>query len=161
MAKTFSGETTYSVTPDAAFERHIDEDFLRRKFEAQGARDIEVESTRSGDRVTLKIDRRAEAEIPGFAKRVVSPTNTIHLVEEWRPEGGGYVCDWHAEISPAPARLKGTRTLLPSGGGTADITEGTIEVKVPLIGGKLADWMSGEASKAVEDEIAWIAQQDG
>jgi hypothetical protein len=160
MAKTFSGETTYSVTPDAAFERHIDEDFLRRKFEAQGATDIEVSSSRSGDNVTLKIDRKASAEIPGFAKKFVSPTNTIHLTEEWRPEGGGYVCDWHAEISPAPARLKGTRTLLPSGDGTADVTEGTIEVKVPLIGGKLADWLSGEAGKAVEDEIAWIAEQD-
>jgi hypothetical protein len=160
MAKTFSGETTYTVTPDAAFERHIDEDFLRRKFEAQGATDIAVSSSRAGERVTLKIDRKAQADIPGFAKKVISPTNTIHLVEEWRPEGDGYVCDWTAQISPAPAKLQGTRTLLPSGGGTADVTEGTIEVKVPLIGGKLADWMTGEASRAVQDEVAWIAQQD-
>jgi hypothetical protein len=159
MAKSFSGETTYSVTPDAAFARHVDEDFLRRKFEAQGARDIEVEVTRSGDDVTLRIDRKADADVPGFAKRVVTPTNTIHLVEEWRPEGGGYACDWHAETSPAPARLRGTRTLMPSGGGTADATEGSIEVKVPLIGGKLADWLSGEATRALEDELTWIAQQ--
>jgi Protein of unknown function (DUF2505) len=161
MAKTFTGEITYSVTPDAAFSRHIDEDFLRRKFEAQGAREIEVAATRDGDRVSLTIDRKADADVPGFAKKVVKPTNTIHLVEEWRPEGDGYVCDWHAQISPAPARLEGTRTLLPSDGGTADVTEGTVEVKVPLIGGKLADWLSGEATKEVEGELAWIAQQDG
>ena len=160
MAKTFSGETAYSVTPDAAFARHVDEDFLRRKFEAQGARDIDVEVTRSGDNVTLKIDRNEEAEVPGFAKRVVpSSTATVHLIEEWRPEGDGYACDWHAETSPAPARLAGTRTLMPGGGGTVDATEGSIEVKIPLIGGKLADWLAGEATQKLESELAWIAQQ--
>lgn len=159
MAKTFSGDTTYAIAPDAAFERHIDEDFLRRKFEAQGARDIKVDVARSGDNVTLTIDRKVEADVPGFAKKVVTPTNTVHLVEEWRPDGDGYLCEWHAETSPAPSKLRGTRTLTPSGGGTHDATEGTVEVKVPLIGGKLADWGAGEAGRTLEDELAWISQQ--
>jgi uncharacterized protein DUF2505 len=160
MAKTFSAETTYDVTPDAAFARHTDEAFLARKFEALGARDIHVEVTRDGDAVTVKVDRKVDADVPGFAKKVIKPTNTIHLVEEWRPSGDGYHCDWHAETSPAPARLRGTRTLTPDAGGTADATDGSIEVKVPLIGGKLGDWLSGEARSEVEQELAWIARQD-
>jgi hypothetical protein len=159
MAKTFSGDTTYEIAPDAAFARHVDEDFLRRKFEALGARDIHVEVTRSGDDVTLKIDRKVDADVPGFARKVVQPTNTVHLIEEWRPQGDGYACDWHAETSPAPSKLRGTRTLTPSGGGTRDATEGTVEVKVPLIGGKLADWGAGEAGRALADELAWLEQQ--
>ena len=160
MAKTFSGETTYDLAPDAAFARHIDEAFVQRKFEALEARDISVTVDRDGDDVTLTVDRKADADVPGFAKRVVTPTNTIHLVERWRPSGGGYACDWEATTSPAPARLKGTRTLTPAGsGGTRDATEGSIEVKVPLIGGKLADWLSGEARSELENELAWIDSQ--
>jgi hypothetical protein len=159
MAKTFAAEQSYDIAPDAALARHTDEDFLRRKFEALGAREIEVDVTRSGDAVTLKVDRKVDADVPGFAKKVIKPTNTIHLVEEWRPSGDGYRCDWTAQTSPAPARLHGTRSLSAAGGGTVDATEGTIEVKVPLIGGKLADWLSGEAQREVESEYAWIAQQ--
>lgn len=159
MAKTFTGETTYDMTPDAAFERHVDAEFLRRKFEATGARDIDIDVARDGDNVTLTIDRKVEADVPGFASKVIKPTNTIHLVEEWRPDGDGYSCDWVATSSPAPARLTGTRKLAPRAGGTADTTVGNIEVKVPLIGGKLADWLAGEATRELQDELAWIAQQ--
>jgi hypothetical protein len=161
MAKTFSGETTYAdVSPDAAFARHTDQAFLERKFAALGARDISVAVSRSGDDVTLTIDRKMDADVPGFAKKVIQPANTVHLVEEWRREGDGYACQWRAETSPAPSRLHGTRTLTPSGAGTRDATEGTVEVKLPLIGGKLADWGAGEAGRAVQDELAWIEQQD-
>jgi hypothetical protein len=160
MAKTFSGDTTYpDLTPDAAFARHVDEDFLRRKFEAAGAREISVAAAREGDTVTLTISRKMDADVPGFAKKVVTPTNTITLTEEWRPDGDGYACDWHAETSPAPARLRGTRTLAPSGAGTHDASEGSIEVKIPFIGGKLADWLTGEATRELEGELAWIADQ--
>jgi hypothetical protein len=160
MAKTFTGSTTYPDVPvDAAFARHTDEAFLRRKFEALGARDIDVDVARDGDRVTLTIDRKVDADVPGFARKVISPANTIHLVEKWRPDGDGYICDWTADSSPAPAKLTGTRTLEPSGGGTEDATDGKIEVKVPLIGGKLADWLSGEATKQLEAELAWLEEQ--
>ncbi len=160
MAKTFSGETTYpDLTPDAVFARHVDEDFLRRKFEALGGRDLRVEVTRSGDAVTLTVDRKVDADIPGFARKVVQPTNNVRLVEQWRPQGDGYACEWHAETSPAPSRLHGTRALTASGGGTRDATEGRVEVKVPLIGGKLADWGAGEAGRQLEKELAWLAEQ--
>ena len=160
MAKTFTGTSTYpDVSPETAFARHTDEDFLLRKFTALGARDISIEVTRDGDNVTLTVDRKVDADVPGFAKKVISPANTIHLVEQWRPEGDGYACDWTASSSPAPAKLHGTRTLTAAGGGTEDVTEGKVEVKVPLIGGKLADWLSGEARSELDDELAWIESQ--
>ena len=162
MAKTFTGSTTYpDVDVDAVYTRHTDAEFLRRKFEALGAREIVIDVAGEGDRVTLTIDRKVDADVPGFAKKVISPSNTIHLVEEWRPEGDGYICDWKAESSPAPARLSGTRTFEPSGAGTADETIGSIEVKIPLIGGKLADWLAGEAGRELQDELAWISGQPG
>ncbi len=80
-------------------------------------------------------------------------------MEQWRPEGDGYACEWTADSSPAPAKLHGTRTLTATGGGTEDTTEGNVEVKVPLIGGKLADWLSGEARKQLTEELAWIVTQ--
>ena len=160
MAKTFTGTTTYSdLPPDEAFARHTDEQFLQRKFEALGGRELRVDVTRDGDEVTLTVDRKVDADVPGFAKKVISPSNTIHLVERWRPEGDGYACEWTAESAPAPAQLRGTRTLTPAGGGTEDTTNGNVEVKVPLIGGKLADWLAGEARKQLDDELAWMRSQ--
>ena len=42
-----------------------------------------------------------------------------------------------------------------------DHTDGTIEVKLPIIGGKLADWLSGEAGREVDAELAWLTEQHG
>lgn len=160
MAKSFSDNATYAgLSPETVFARHTDADFLERKYAALGACDIEVDVDRDGDNVTLTIDRKVDVDVPGFAKRVLKPTNSIHLVELWRPDGDGYACDWTVKSSPAPAQLHGTRTLAPAGDGTKDSTLGNVEVSVPLIGGKLADWLSGEASSELADELAWIAQQ--
>lgn len=160
MAKTFTQTTTYpDLSPDEAFARHTDEAFLERKFTALGGRDLVVEVARDGEHVQLTIDRRVDANVPGFARKVISPSNTIHLVEQWRPEGDGFVCEWTADSSPAPAKLHGTRALTAGGGGTEDSTNGNVEVKVPLIGGKLADWLAGEARKQLDDELAWIRSQ--
>ena len=160
MAKTFTGTTTYpDLSPDEAFARHTDEQFLRRKFEALGGRELRVEVTRDGDHVQLTIDRKVDADVPGFARKVISPSNTIHLVEQWRPDGEGYACEWTADSTPAPAKLHGTRTLTATGGGTDDTTDGNVEVKVPLIGGKLADWLAGEARKQLDEELAWMRSQ--
>ena len=70
MAKTFTGTTTYpDVSPEAAFARHTDEAFLLRKFTALGGRDIKVEVTTDGDHVMLTVDRKVDADVPGFAAR--------------------------------------------------------------------------------------------
>lgn len=161
MGKNFSADENYSISPAAAFERHIDEAFLNQKFEALGARDISVDVARDGDAVTVTVDRKMDIDVPGFAKKVVKPTNDVHLVEEWRPDGDGYICDWHAKTSPAPSKLSGTRTLSAAAGGVNDRTDGSIEVKVPIIGGKLSDWLSGEARSEVEAELAWLKEQHG
>lgn len=157
MAKTFTGTTTYpDMSADDAFARHTDEAFLLRKFTALGARDIVIDVARDGDHVQLTIDRKMDADVPGFAKKVIQPTNTIHLVEQWRPAAGGYACEWTATSSPAPAKLHGTREIKDIEGATEDSTDGNVEVKVPLIGGKLAEWLAGEARKQLDDELAWI-----
>jgi len=64
-----------------------------------------------------------------------------------------------AEISAARATLAGTRTLTPSSTGATERIEGTVKASVPLIEGKLADFVATETAKALDDEQAWIAKR--
>lgn len=163
MAKNFTGQTTYGVSADDVFSKHVDEAFATKKFTALGSKDVAVTTTRNGDEVTLHVKRKVDVDVPGFARKVVQPTNTVELTEVWRPGGDGYVCEWEAETSPTPAKLHGSRTLTNDGTGCVDRTDGVAEVKikVPLIGGKLEELLCTTSRDELEGELAWLKGQHG
>src|SRR5215210_9486417 len=115
--------------------------------------------SQGADGVRIEITPKQDVEVPGFAKKVLQPTTSIRLVEDWKRTADGAAATWKAEISPARATLTGTRTLTASATGTTERIEGTAKASVPLIGGKLADFVATETAKALDDEQAWIAKR--
>jgi len=160
MPKTFSVQADYAAAPDAVLATATDADAVTAKFTALGAHDVEVVSrTDTADGVRIEVTRKQDVDVPGFAKKVLQPTNSIRLVEDWKRTADGAAATWKAEISPARATLTGTRTLTASGTGTTERIEGTAKASVPLIGGKLAEFVATETAKALDDEQAWIAKR--
>jgi len=160
-------DTGASHTFDAPIERvwamFTDQASHLAKFESMGHRDIDVlECTSTDDTFLIKVSRVVDFELPGFAKKVLSPTNTVVSVDEWRDNGDGtYSGTFMADTKGAPVDVKGTTHLEPAGDKTDYRVTVQLKVNVPLIGGKIEKWAKGDTEKQLDQEFdagdAWLA----
>ena len=133
------------------------------KYEGMGHRDVEIVEC-TGDTTSLRIvsSRVVDVDLPGFAKRVLKPTNTMRQTDEWRAGEGAWEGTFAVDVKGAPVHISGTMRLVPGPGTcTHDVTI-DVSVKVPLVGGKIADWAGkNDVRKTLEAEFAfgdrWLA----
>jgi hypothetical protein len=136
------------------------------KFERLGHRNIEVvEQDVSDDHIRLVIARDVTVDLPGFAKKVLSPTNHVVSTDEWSDNGdGSYGGDFDAITKGAPVRITGTTHIAPDGPDRTvyDLTT-EVAVKVPVIGKKLTAWAEEDVKEQMVQQFAagdaWLADQ--
>ncbi len=157
-------EHTFDFPIAAVWKMFADPKSHLAKFEAMGHRDIEVveqQKERSGLRMV--ISRTVDTELPGFAKKVLKPTNTVISSDEWRDHGDGtYGGTFSAETKGAPIHVAGTTRIEADGKArTHYFVTTSITVKVPLIGGRIAEFSKGVINHQMDDEFrlgdAWLA----
>ncbi|MGA2210602.1 MAG: DUF2505 domain-containing protein [Acidimicrobiales bacterium] len=159
------GSTTYAAPTDAVVAMLRDPNATVSKYETIGHRDVEMLACAETDGVLhIESKRVVDVDLPGFAKRVLKPTNRMHQTDEWR-EGTGGTWDgtFDVEVQGAPIHISGTMRLTPDGDSTRH--DVTIEViaNVPFIGGRLADWAgNNDVRKSLDGEFAcnagWLAE---
>ncbi|MEJ5255186.1 MAG: DUF2505 domain-containing protein [Acidimicrobiales bacterium] len=160
----FHDEHTFDAPIEQVWAMFCDPASHVRKFEGMGHRDIEVlESTITDDSARIVIRRVVDVELPGFARRVLKPTNTVTSTDEWRRlEDGTCQGSQHVDTSGAPVEITATTRLTPHGEQTTYAVDVHVQVKVPVIGGKLADWAKGMVRDQLDREFAagdsWLAE---
>lgn len=142
-------ETVYRLISDPAF--------IERKYAGLGATDIVIETEEVDAAVHNVIRRKVTIDLPGFAKKVMSPTNTVVQTEQWStPDAqGNRVCAYTVEVQGVPSRIKGTVTLTPADGGTSQDIEADVKVSIPLLGGKLEKFAIDSGTKTLADEATF------
>jgi hypothetical protein len=125
--------TVYALISDPAF--------IERKYLALGGRDVAVDRSDTDDGGCEVVTRRTvTVELPGFAKKVLAPTQTAVQIETWAPPdaSGARVCTYRVEVQGVPSRVGGRHVLRPSPAGGCDHEiEIDAKVSIPLIGGRL------------------------
>jgi hypothetical protein len=156
-------EHTFDAPIGAVWKMFSDPKSHVSKFEAMGHTDIEVvEQKKTKQGLKMVISRTVTVDLPGFAKKVLKPTNTVVSTDEWSDRGDGtYGGTFSAETKGAPLKVKGTTLIEPDGDRTRYVVQTSIDVKVPLIGGKIADFSKGIVNKQMDDEFRlgdeWLA----
>jgi hypothetical protein len=152
-------QVTHSFDADAetVFGLMTDPGFLERKYADQGATDISIDA--SGSRVVSR--RKVTVDLPGFAKKVMQPTNTVVQTDEWcdADADGRRVCRYTVEVQGVPSRIDGTVTLSPDGTGTRQDVAAEVKVSIPLLGGKLEKFAVDSGVKALAQEAAFTARE--
>ena len=155
---------TYAAPVDAVLAMLRLGDATIAKYQSMGHRDVEIIEC-SGDERRLRVEssRVVDVELPGFAKKVLKPTNTMHQIDDWRAtDDGAWEGVFAVDVQGSPVRLSGTMRLTPQGTAcTEDITV-SVTVKVPLIGGKIASWAANnDVKRTLDAEFAfgdeWLA----
>jgi hypothetical protein len=158
----FSATHTYQRPAAAVFALLTDFERVRDKYEALGHSDVELISRDEDDDggVTLVTRRVVPLELPGFAKRVLSPRQTVVQTDTWSAADahGVRTGSFTAVAKGTPVQVRGTMHLAPNGAKRCtNTTDVTVECKIPLLGGKIADFVSGDTRKAVDHEQTWIS----
>ena len=155
---------TNSYDHSAADVLNVLTDFecIRSKYEALGHSAVElVKRDESDDGAITVVTRRVvPLDLPGFAKRVLSPKQTVTQTDTWSPPDAkkSRQGTFSVESKGAPVRVSGTLELTSKNARQCtNTTIVTIECKLPLIGGKIADFVGANAHTAVDHEQTWIS----
>src|SRR3954464_8227931 len=151
----------FDADVETVFALMSDPDFISRKYADQGATEIQVDSDQRESGPTVVSRRKVTVDLPGFAKKVMSPANTVVQTDEWaRAAGdGSRVCRYSVEVQGVPSRIDGTVTLSADDGGTRQDVEAEVKVSIPLLGGKMEKFAVDSGRKSLEAEAAFTAAE--
>lgn len=149
-------EHHYDQDVETVYALITDPDFVTRKYEALGGTDIAIDRSESEDggcEVTTK--RTVTVDLPGFAKRVMTPSNTAVQIESWSApdELGNRTSSYKVEIQGMPSKVTGTLVLSPDAGGTKQVIDADVKVSIPLIGGKLEKFGIETGTKDIDAQV--------
>lgn len=154
----FRHALSYDAPPDRVFEMLADPAFREKVSEALDVVSATIAVERTGEGFVFTNDHvQRTTDLPAIARKITGDTTRVIQVEEWPdPHGGSLEVD-----SPGkPSRISGTIALVPEGEGTSEVVELDLEVKVPLVGGKLEGLLAKEIRRAmvVEQQVgaAWL-----
>lgn len=144
---------------DTVFELITDRDELTKRCEALGERNVQVEVNESDGVTKTQIVREVERELPGFAKKLFKPKNTLVEREEWRKADGKYEAKGQLKIVGTGATLDSTIILSPSGAGSVYEIDIQVTAKVPLIRRKLEAFIGDTALESLREQHAYYARK--
>ena len=154
----FRRELAYEAGPDEVFAMLADPAFREKVAAEQGVVSIDVRITPTGAGFTMVSDQVQDtAGLPAIAKKIAGDTTRAVVREEWSDATSGTI-----EITAPgkPTKAVGTVRLVPAGSGATYVQELDVNVKVPLIGGKLETLMADniDAGLSVEHSVgtAWL-----
>ena len=148
---------TFNAPIDKCWEMFHDPASHVAKFEGMGHHDVEVlEKKLTKKSLHIEITREVDVDgIPGFAKKFVKPRNTVVSIDDWNDPGDGtYGGEFTLDTLGVPVQIAGTTLLTADGDITRYEVTVEINVKVPLVGGKLADFSKGIVEKQLDAEFA-------
>ena len=151
----------FDADVETVFALMTDPDFCTRKYADAGGTDIHIDSDERADGLTIVSRRKVTVDLPGFAKKVMAPTNTVVQTDEWSPADGTgrRSCHYSVEVQGVPSRIDGTVTLSPDGGGTRQDVQAEVKVSIPLLGGKLEKFAVESGMKTLDHEAAFTAKE--
>ena len=143
-----------------------DETFRQRSAVARGVLTADVSIVRSGvdgAGISVRIDQLQPTQgVPDVARRFVAPTVRIVQLEEWSDDRGGTVV---VEVPGLPVTVTGTVRLETEAGRTHQRLEAEVDVRVPLVGQRLAGFLGGLIAAGMDTEQqvgeAWLRGERG
>jgi hypothetical protein len=147
-------ETVYALISDPAY--------IERKYVAIGGRDVAVErSERDDGGCEVVTKRTVTVDLPGFAKKVLTPSQTTVQTETWTGAAadGSRRCSYGVDVQGAPGNISGSHALTPSASGCHHLIEIEIKVSVPLIGGRLEKLAAETGRGDIDRQFAHTDQE--
>jgi uncharacterized protein DUF2505 len=164
MARSIDYRSTLAFPAEKVFATMTDKEYLRarlREIGGPGSELLEHEASPESARYRLKQGLK-ESDLPPVVGKVLQGDLSIQRTESLRRTGPGmYGGDVDVAIAGVPASASGTMRLADRGAGSEFEVHATVEVRVPLIGGKIEEIIAGQVRRLLEAEtgftVRWLA----
>ena len=164
--------TDYGVTVEEVLRAFSDEEYWLARLADSGADDTTLDSMQLGgpsgtdgsiDVITTQVLR--SDRLPGIITQFHRGDLRIRREEKWEPvTNGSATATITGSILDAPASLTGTAVLEPVAetGGARMKLRATVEVRIPLVGGKLENFIGNQLVELLIAEqrftTTWIGE---
>jgi Protein of unknown function (DUF2505) len=157
----------YEGSVEQVHQAFSDEHYWLARLADSGADDYSLDSmTVDGDGIDIVTTQRLRADrLPGVVTQFHRGDLSLVRGETWSPiRDGQSTATIKATIIDAPATLSGTAVLAPakSGGGSRLEFKATVQVNVPLVGGKIENFIGSQLVELLIAEqrftTVWITE---
>ncbi|AFU05746.1 DUF2505 domain-containing protein [Nocardia brasiliensis] len=159
MATPLAYTARYSHPAAAVRAAFANDQYWKDRVAEVGGPNARLDSvTVDGDQIRIHLVQAIAAELLPAAITAVRPGDLIiPRVETWTGDNATF----QATVEGAPAEVRGTITLVDDGAGSTAAANGTIEVKIPLFGGKIENAIAEHLTEVLKNEEeftnTWLA----
>lgn len=148
------------ATPEQVYAMLATPEFREAVCAYQRFPERTVAITPTGGGMSVKVDQvRPADEVPGFARKFAGDTINIVQEEEWSSHTSAALS---VNIPGKPGEMKGRITLVGDDAGTTETVDVNVKVNIPLVGGKIADFIGQMLTRALKAENKvgrdWLAE---
>jgi hypothetical protein len=166
MPRSFDISTDYAESVEAVLRAFSDEQYWHARLADSGVDDWTLDSMDVSDGVIDVVTTQVlrAHQMPALVTQFHRGDLRIRREERWEPiVDGSATATVTGSILDSPASLTGTAVLEPRGDGGARLKfRATVEVKIPLVGGKLENFIGGQLVDLLIREqrftTTWIAE---
>ena len=172
MPRSFDMSTDYGATVEEVLRAFSEEEYWLARLAGSGADDTTLDSIQVGgpagddgsiDVITTQVLR--SDRLPGVITQFHRGDLRIRREERWEPiTNGSATANVTGSILDAPASMTGTAVLQPVAetGGARLKLRATVEVRIPLVGGKLENFIGNQLVELLIAEqrftTTWIGE---
>ena len=102
--------------------------------------------------------------VPGIVAKFYRRDLKVRHTETWRPIDGQLRGEINVAVSGAPGSGSGAALVTPTQNGSRMTFEGSVEFKVPLVGGTIESFIAREFARGIPDIqhflTKWVTQRD-
>ena len=142
----------YAQDIDTVYRFVTDPERIKKRCEASGEKNVRIQVEESGGTLVITSTREIDSDLPGFAKKLFSATNTIVERREWRDAGDKKTCRSHIDVVGTPGKIDSNISISPSGSGCTYDIEFEVTAKVPLIRKKLEEFVAKTTMEGMREE---------
>lgn len=174
MARPIRYRAVSENPAERVFETLVRQDYLEKRLAELGGKGAallqheagpeEPPTERAEYTVRQGVDRR---RLPSVLQKVISGDLVIERLESWRRTAPGrYDGTFRANVPGAPSKIGGTLRLVDLADigdgrpGSELVLDGTAQVSIPLIGGKIESVIAEQVQQLVEREtrftLSWL-----
>ncbi|CAJ1493634.1 DUF2505 domain-containing protein [[Mycobacterium] kokjensenii] len=161
MPRTFTLSERYPASVEQVYAAFADECYWRARLADSGADVVMLDSMTVGadggvDIVTTQGIHREK--LPALAAQFHPGNLEVARHETWRPVRDGRTRGQvTGQIVGAPAKLAGDAVLEPAAGGCELRLTATVQVDIPLVGGKIESFIGGQLAELMTTEQRFTA----
>lgn len=164
VAQTISHRATWDADAQTVYRTLVDADYLDARIEELGGKDpalVERVADDDGARLSLRHSIAVEF-LPSVIQRFTGGDLVLDRVETWTREGSGsYRGTFEVTVRGLPGKLTGKQGLQDRDTGSESRIEGSAEVPVPFVAGRIESVVNEQVSGLLDNEDAftrrWLA----